>query len=85
MIFFNRENLHLKDEIEKLQKQLTYEQSKQLIKSPVAHSVSDELSTFNNNTSIDRFLRNVTAGLSDAPAIVKEILFILIINNSFSF
>ncbi len=41
--YFNRENLRLKDEIEKLQKQLTYEQSKQLVKSPVAHSVSGKI------------------------------------------
>ena len=30
----------------------------------------DEMSNLNNNSSIDRFLRNVTAGLSDTPAIV---------------
>ncbi len=36
----NRENLRLKEEIEKLQKQLTFEQSKQLAKSPIAHSLS---------------------------------------------
>ncbi|CAF3841431.1 unnamed protein product [Rotaria magnacalcarata] len=67
------ENLRLKEDIEKLQKQLVYEQSKQLVKSPAAnHNVSDELSTFINNTSIDRFLRNVTAGLSDSPALLND-------------
>ncbi|CAF1026594.1 unnamed protein product [Adineta steineri] len=66
------ENLRLKEEIEKLQKQVTYEQSKQIVKSPVVHSVSDELSTLNNNNSIDRFLRNVTAGLSDPPALIND-------------
>jgi len=40
---FNRENLRLKEEIEKLQKQLVYEQSKQLTKSPVVHSVSGKI------------------------------------------
>ncbi|CAF1093687.1 unnamed protein product [Adineta ricciae] len=66
------ENLRLKEEIEKLQKQLTHEQSKPTVKSPVAHSVSDEMSNLNNNSSIDRFLRNVTAGLSDTPAIFND-------------
>jgi len=41
MIWFclNRENVRLKEEIEKLQKQLVFEQSKQLAKSPVALNV----------------------------------------------
>ncbi|CAF2606288.1 unnamed protein product [Rotaria sp. Silwood2] len=66
------ENLRLKEEIDKLQKQLTCEQTKQLTKSPITQSVSDDLSTFINNTSIDRFLRNVTAGLSDSPALLND-------------
>jgi cell division septum initiation protein DivIVA len=40
---FNRENLRLKEEIEKLEKQLAYEQSKQLTKSPVVHNVSGKI------------------------------------------
>lgn len=39
----SRENLRLKDEIDKLQKQLIYEQSKATVKSPIAHSVSGRL------------------------------------------
>jgi cell division septum initiation protein DivIVA len=35
----NRENLRLKEEIEKLQKQLTYEQTKQVVKSPVIQNI----------------------------------------------
>lgn len=34
----------------------------------------DELTNF-NNTSIDRFLRNVTAGLSDSPVLIKIFYF----------
>lgn len=41
--YFNRENLRLKEEIEKLQKQLIIEQSKQMTKSPVVHSISGKI------------------------------------------
>jgi len=60
-ILKNEENLRLKDEIEKLQKQLLTEQTKS---SPIVENF-DELSLLNNKNSIDRFLRNVTAGLSE--------------------
>jgi hypothetical protein len=39
----NRENLRLKEEIEKLQKQLVNEQSKQLNKSPIVHNIPGKI------------------------------------------
>ena len=63
------ENLRLKEEIDKLQKQLIFEQSKQLTKSPVNLNLSDDFSKLNTNNSIDRFLRNVTVGLTEQPPI----------------
>ena len=88
-IDLSRENLRLKDQLDQLQKQLVQEQLKTPIKSPISHSLSgkhhsllsrffnffleDELSILNNNNSIDRFLRNVTAGLSDPPALVGDL------------
>lgn len=82
----------MKEEIDKLQKQLVLEQSKQLTKSPVNLNLSgtnknfsadcfhlffaflDDFSRLNNTNSIDRFLRNVTAGLTEQPAPVRSSL-----------
>jgi cell division septum initiation protein DivIVA len=43
--YLNRENLRLKEEIEKLIKQLAYEQSKQLTKSPIIHNIPGKINS----------------------------------------